>query len=209
MKLQKSLSTSEKFQLWAEGADLADLKDALTALNLTYQKRVTTAKLHPNQFRKLKKSTDNTTTITVYEGEPDDSPIDENRVWLMLIGCFIYKTTLDFSLYLQKMKREVRTGFVGKPCPECGEVMTAPSINAPSMLTVDHIIPVWVCTALEYYHGIVDPKNMRVMCFACNSARGDRIKTISDLRKDLSNKKVDAFFRKVNGYLPLTFSHVK
>lgn len=209
MKLQKSLSnTGEKFAGWARTAPLDDLKEALTALNLIYQQRVTIKPLHPNQFKMLK-PTLNDTKVQVYEGEADDEPIDDNRVYLMMIGCFIYKTRLDFSLYLQKVKREFRRPYLGSKCPCCGVTMTPPNINAPTMITIDHIIPVWVCEQLEYYHGIVDPKNMRVMCYECNSRRGGQLTTVADVRKDLGDKYVNKFFNKVNAYLPLTATHIK
>ena len=211
MKSQKSLSsttTAKKFQLWAESADLDDLKAALTSLNLIYQMRVTTKPLHANQFKQLAAPVDkNKTTVTYYQVEDDDDTIDETLLFLTFVQWWSYYTKWDFSHYFQKVKREVRRPHLNTHCPCCGVKMTQPSVPAPTSLTIDHIIPVWVCEALDYYQGIVDPKNMRVMCFSCNSKRGARITTIADLRKDLGNKVVDAFFRKVNAYLPLTFNH--
>lgn len=211
MNSVKSLSSEQvmyRFQQWAEAAPLEDLKVALTALNLTYQKRVTVKPLHPNQYKKLKPHLGDT-KITVYQGEADDEPLDENRLAVLLIEKFMSYTKFEFSMYLQKVKREVRKPFLGTDCPECGVKMTDPGKHSPTMITVDHIIPVWVCTAVEYFHGIVDPNNMRVMCYNCNALRGGRISTIADLRNDLGNKVVDTFFKKVHDYLPLTYSHIQ
>ena len=210
MSLKQSLSTSEKFQLWAESAELADLKAALTSLNLIYQKRITIKPLHPNQFKKLNNVERESVVVTYqHDAEPDDTPIDENRVYLMMIRIFIHNTEYDFGMYLRKVKRAFRAANTITHCPQCRVPMTTHSMSAPTQLTVDHIIPVWVCTKLNYFQGIVDPNNLRIMCFRCNSERGTAIRTISDLRKELGNKRVDAFFRRVNAYLPLTASYLK
>lgn len=211
MKSLKSLSNEQvmqRFQQWGEAAPLEDLKAALTALNLTYQRRVTVKPLHPNQFNKLNPLVPDT-LVRHYEGEADDEPINEAQLYGWFVKAFIKQTEIAFSFYLQKVKREVRRPYLNSNCPECGVKMTEPSRHAPTMITVDHIIPVWVCKAVEYYHGIVDPKNMRVMCYNCNALRGGRISTIADLRKDLGNKPVDTFFKKVHDYLPLSYSHIQ
>lgn len=208
----QSLSTKQRFALWARDAKLVDLKDALTALNLVYQSRKELT-MHENQQKQMREllaslpDARSATTIRTYQAE-DDSPIDEQQLMMWLVEAWAYQTKMDFSLYYQKVKREVRKNHYGKLCPECGVKMSSPKDNNSRSLTIDHIIPVWVCKAVDYWHGIVDPKNMRVMCATCNSKRGDKLATIADIRKDLGDKYVDAFFKKVNTYLPSTFTHI-
>ncbi|MBI5687444.1 MAG: HNH endonuclease [Verrucomicrobia bacterium] len=59
----------------------------------------------------------------------------------------------------------------GKTCNRCGM-----KIRTPKDVTVDHILPRSV-----YPDRALDPKNLQVLCRSCNSAKGARMETESDV----------------------------
>lgn len=155
-------------------------------------------------------------TLRLYTLEDTQEPLCDVFYRWVVIRAVRHKLGQQMTFHYKMAKRKFMKENLYQPCYICNRRMSGwlkrydGLTNAPlgNAVTIDHIIPLWVVDLLELPMLEFDRRNFGVCCAACNSKRGNELRTIGDVRKDIGDKVIDRLFEKTGKFYPDDYHHV-